>query len=95
LKAEPDGVVLQWEHPGGNDIMFLIQWARDGKFHPVDETEGTLVDKMRGIYQFREELPTSGTSQYQVRAFRTAPWEQSEPSEPVTVSIKAPAAGDV
>ena len=75
--------------------MSVIQWSRDGKFHPVDETEGKQVDKQRGIYQFREELPTSGTSQYQVRAFRADPWEQSEPSNIVTVWIKGPAAGDV
>jgi hypothetical protein len=65
------------------------------KFHPVEETEGNLIDNKRRIYQFREELPTSGTSRYQVRGFRTDPWEQSEPSNVVTVSIKGPAAGDV
>lgn len=100
LKAEPDGVLLHWEHPGGDAIRFVVRWSRDDKFHPVDETDGTIIDKQlagtkSGVYQYRDELPVSGTCRYHVRAFREDPWAQSEPSEPVTVTIKGPAAGDV
>jgi hypothetical protein len=95
VEAKPSGIVLQWQHPGGDGIMFVILWTKSGKFHPVDETDGVPIDKERGLFQYREELPTSGDSQYQVRAFRHESWEQSEPSNVVSVSIQGPAAGDV
>lgn len=96
VEAKPDGVLLRWEHAGGADILFVIEWSRGGKFYGVEETDGTFIDGKRRTYEFLEPLPTSGVSQYRVRAVRNAdPWDKSEPSNVVTVSINGPAAGDV
>jgi hypothetical protein len=75
--------------------MFLICWKRDDRWWPMDESDGNpACAAPAGVFEYVDELPTSGTTQYAVRAFDSDGDEQSDMSDPAQVTIVGPAAGD-
>jgi hypothetical protein len=101
IRANGEEVLLEWDYVNETTGMFLIEWSRDGsKFSPIDEIKSSkslvqISAENRAMFRFKDKLPTSGNSQYRVRAFESHGGTQSEPSNAVVVSIPSPAKGDI
>lgn len=102
VEAGPHGVSLRWLAPASARCCF-IGWSHDGRDFfwlfsakpPIAAAAASSPANEWVEYTWRDETPKSGITYYRVIADGHAARTKSEPSAPVTVSIPAPADGDL